>query len=517
MAQSPREKDFKKRLDEAKLFKDDIKADLVEGYFFTAPRRAREIKYGTGPKANKSVTAQDQAELHTTIGIECGDDFAAMLVDAFMPPNFDWARRGRGMLDSESWAEIKEDAQKGDLVIMEAIKASQLYGVIKTAFYPDMALGTAALWIEDGTSLASPPDVRAIPIRALDICPGPNGTVGARFVTEHVYNRDIPAVLKGIELPPEVTQKIQAKPNDTSPVVWGLIPNYDTPGTEAWDYCIHVNGREVHHEPLTGEGSCPLIVGRFNVDPSNPWADGPTLMSLPYLRALDALTQLVQDNAEFQVDPSFIFPSDGIMNFEGGLQSGMAYPAHMGFDKGQIAWLRPDSRPDQGLITAEMLREGIRRLHYADFPEQKGKTPPTASQWIDEMVKMQKRLGLAGQTFWYEMPRAIFMRFKFLMEKRGLIKKLTVQGQAVSLEPYNPAVKGQEYQEVQMAQQLLSLNLSFGGVEGNVAVDVQATMRNIQEKLGDKLVVWRDPKQAMELMQQFIPQADLNIGNTGVG
>jgi len=519
MAVAITEKDFIKRLETARQFKADIEPDLMEGYFFTAPRRAREIRSNKQTRTAKADAAAEAAELHTTLGLECADDFVGMIIDAFMPPNMDWAKRAKGMLPENIWAQIKQEVAKQDQTIIDTIKASNLYAVLKPAFYPDLSLGTCALWIED-KHLAEPPVVRPVPIRELDLDAGPSADVGARFVTRYETNRDLPGILPvGAfeKLPLGVREKIGRQPEGTTEVNWGFIPDRSVPLEVTWHYIIHVAKKQCFHEELKGEGAMPLVIPRFDVDPTNPWADGPTLKALPYLRVMDAYSQMSQDGAEFQSDPSFIYTSDGTINFEGGLQTGMAYPAAMGFDKTQIAWLRPDVRPDVMMLTVDQLRAEVRRLHYADFPEQRGKTPPTASQWIDEMVKMQKRIGLSGETFWREGPRAIFERFRFLLEQRGLIQPLMVGGKAIPVSPYNPAVKGQDLQEVQTAERMLQTNLAFGGVQGQAAVNVPATMANIQAKLGDKMVVWLGAEEQKELLTSLIPQADVNIGNTMAG
>jgi hypothetical protein len=115
--------------------------------------------------------------------------------------------------------------------------------------------------------------------------------------------------------------------------------------------------------------------------------------------------------------------------------------------------------------------------------------------------------------FWREGPRAIFQRFRYLLEKRGTVMPIKVAGRAVALEPYNPAVRGQEFQEVQIAERFLSLYLGHGGIQAQAGLDVQATMENIQKKLGDKLVKFLPAEKAAALLAQLIPQTDMNMGN----
>ena len=66
----------------------------------------------------------------------------------------------------------------------------------------------------------------------------------------------------------------------------------------------------------------------------------------------------------------------------------------------------------------EERKRRVRRLFYNDFPEQKGKTPPTLGQWLDEIVEAQKKIGTPGYAFWREFPYEAFQRFSYIGEKR---------------------------------------------------------------------------------------------------
>jgi hypothetical protein len=222
---------------------------------------------------------------------------------------------------------------------------------------------------------------------------------------------------------------------------------------------------------------------------------------------------MTQDHAELGVARPFSYPHDGILNFEGGIEAGKAYPHAPGTNKEEFVDLSfgaGDTQP--ALFTIADLERAIKRLWFVDRPEQMGKTPPTASQWLDQLVEMQKRIGLVGQKFWRDGPMAYFTRFKYLLEERGRIRRF----QGIPLEPYNPALKGQEYQEVQVAAQLMSLMMGYGGVQGQAMLNGPLTFKNIKEKLGDKIVVFNDEKQLAELLAKIIPQADINLGNTKV-
>jgi hypothetical protein len=221
---------------------------------------------------------------------------------------------------------------------------------------------------------------------------------------------------------------------------------------------------------------------------------------------------MTQDHAELSVARPFTYPHDGVINFEGGIEAGKAYPHSPGTLKDEFVDLSFGAGESQaGLFTIAELERAIKRLWFVDKPEQICKTPPTAAQWLDQLVEMQKRIGLVGQKFWRDGPMAYFTRFKYLLEKRGRVRAFS----GVPLEPYNPALKGQEYQEVQVAGQLLSLMMAYGGVQGQAMLNGPETFKNIKEKLGDKIVVFNDLKVMADLLAKILPQANVNVGSIG--
>src|SRR4030095_5573346 len=121
--------------------------------------------------------------------------------------------------------------------------------------------------------------------------------------------------------------------------------------------------------------------------------------------------------------PPIGFPDDSFAAVEQGLEPGMAYPIRPG-SEGAIKPLYMVPSPEEGAYTYQEKLKELRKLFYVDYPEQTGDTPPTLGQWLDELARMQRRIGTAGYSFWREGPRAIFLRFKYLLEQAGTIKKV---------------------------------------------------------------------------------------------
>lgn len=233
-----------------------------------------------------------------------------------------------------------------------------------------------------------------------------------------------------------------------------------------------------------------MIVGRFGSTPDFAWPAGPLPKSLPDLRQLDEMRGAFVENHDFTLRPPVAYPDDGVMNVSGGIEPGMAYPKRPG-TKGEIEQIYKPNPLDAALFDATKLEQRIKRLHYVDFPEQIGKTPPTLGQWLDEMVKAQKKIGTPGYSFWREFPCEVFKRFLYLAEKRGIIEKIEINGARTTLQAYNPAQRAQENQEVLTATRLIQIGESAFPQIFQAAVDALPTLENIKAKLGDNLVVIR--------------------------
>src|SRR5258705_7340268 len=143
---SPLELQAKDRLHAARSWKTQWEMDFRECYFFASPHRQRALS----STSSMTITRiQDAGDLNTDEAfILCGD-FVTETVNAFMPEAKPWCERGPGMdLPPGVWDKVKDEIKKGDEAIFNAMRASNLYPEVAKAFYPDLAIGTVALWIE---------------------------------------------------------------------------------------------------------------------------------------------------------------------------------------------------------------------------------------------------------------------------------------------------------------------------------------------------------------------------------
>lgn len=487
------EDEAKQRLTDAKAQKDVIIRDIEEAYFFSAPNRHRAGRTTTG----KDSREEDSGDLATSLAKEVAKDFATEVWNAFFPDG--WAKyKAAGTIGKDDKARVEKLIEERTEKVHAAIKASNFEAGMNQALVPDGAIGTIGIYIDD-VRPAEPTKCQAVPLREMEINLGPNGEVDDRFIVRNTRYRYLPVILKGVELPAATAALVKSKPNDRCQVVRGWWRDWEDEGNIAWKQVIMIGGTLVDAKKLVGAGSCPFIVARFNVDVAFAYGDGPLLETLPELRALDEAMGLTLERFDQAAHPAFVYTNDSTLNFEGGILPGTGYPAEKGFE---IESLFFEGDVDTSFLIEADLERRVKRAHFVDRPEQRGDTPPSATQWIDEMALAQRRLGVPASSFWKEGPQEVFLRFDYLEMQRGNIEAIKVGDRTIGVVPYNPTERAKDQQEVQIAVRLGEIaNMLFPQV-AQVMIDGTKTLENLKKKLGDKTVQLRPAEEVKELMAQ---------------
>lgn len=487
----------RERLADCQNQKTPVRTDIEECYFFAAPQRIRAgVTQSPGASPNNSG---DRFELQTSAGYEISDEFANMAISSFTPAESPWAERKPGALtDNAAGARIAELARGEDKKIFELIRASNFHAELGKTAVPDLSIGAVGMLILDRHP-ALPIICQGIPIREIEINLGPDGRIDDRFIVRNSKYRHLKAQLRDVKLPEELAKKAKDNPDQKCQIKWGWWRNWENVGDEEWQHVVFVDDDMVHDAKLVGEGSCPFTFGRFGATPDSAWAYGPLIKSLPELRQLDELCAAMVEHIDFMLRPPKAYEDDGVLNLSGGIEPGMAYPKRANGGREVFEDIYKPQQIDAAIYDEQKVIKRIRRLHYVDFPEQRGKTPPSATQWLDEMVIQQQRIGTPGYSYWREFPYEVFQRFRYLGEARGVVKKVEQGG--IALAPQNPAQRAHENQKVQTALRLLQAAGSVFPQTLPVAVDDMQTIANLKTAMGDEIVQMRDVKQIQQAVQ----------------
>jgi hypothetical protein len=489
--------EFKERFNAAKSHrKEYIEAAGREVYKYCFNGREREWDEALTPR---DVEGE---EIFTDVVATIAEDFYGELFSTMTPENAPWVEYEAGNGVTEEQVQDAE-GQLGDFegVISKAIRASNYYDEGATAFQ-DAVVGTVAAWVEKPT-LSGPISVRALPISKCFLRLGPRG-LEDRFFRERYYYRDLPALLQGATFSKDLQDKIK-NARGSAIVVWGFWRDYSDVSNPIWKQAIRVDGKPVGLDvDLGAEGNCPMIVGRFNPVPSSAWGRGPGLRMLPTMRVLDEIVRMNMEGMDRNLDPPFVYAHDGLLDLSNGLENGMAYPSMPGStDSVQALGLGGDL--DYGFFSEERLTESLRDGFYRDVP-QKGKTPPSASQYMGEEQKQVRRMARPAAKLWREFGVGLLKRVEMLEREPGGM----LEGQefplldsgAVIARPISPLERAQAREDVLVAQSIMGMTQEgLGPEQAGLLIDGPTTFRAIKAKLKDNLVSFRSEEKIMQMMQ----------------
>ena len=503
-AYEPHEKDEEAndRLADCRAQKAPFELDMRELYFFTDPIRARQVNSLSQPP---KVPLHDDGFLQTSVGFELAEDFVNEGLNTFMPQNEQWCEQKPGMFADALPAAAEQQARDNDKKIFSAIKSCNFYPELGKAAYPDLFIGTMGMFITD-PGAAQNLRCLALPLREIEINLGPDGMIDDRFAVRYTKNRYVNTLLRGIALPPDLQQQINSGPSKDTEVRWGYWRLWNELGDVTYQHVAMIKNRVVHSARLIGEGSCPLTITRFGATPDWAFALGRGLRALPELRQMDELEGQKVSHIELNLTPPFAWPNDSIAAIEQGLEPGYGYPIQVGSQEA-IKKIYDPGPPESGVYLIDDKIKRLRKFCFVDYPEQKGDTPPTLGQWMDELARAQRRIGYAGMSFWYEGPAQYFLRFKYLLERRGVIKPVKVDGNVIALHPVNPAQRAAEQQEIATAVRAIQILGQAFPEEFKAYIDGKATMEAFIAKMRVTLLKFRPQaqvEQAVGMIQKLL-------------
>lgn len=463
------------------------------------------------PRIGDSLTspterADEVDDLFDTTLQEVYEDFSSELIGRLMPRHSDWLTYAPvESLPQEDKKRIEEPLKARSTLIFEAIRASNFYDEAAGEWAMDQGHGTSGLMIVD-PGKGQPIFCESIPPNQLLVGRGARGVdFKAREAAWQLHEAMAywPRYNWTKKQRADAEHKTRRLRIVTVIEAASLIP---TPAGERWKWRVVVDNEVVHETELRGTGCCPVITSRWRTHASSAWGVGPLLKCVPDALTLDQERYLVLKNLGKVVDPPTMYDDDGVLNPEGGVGAGMWIPRLPGSKIDTV---------DSGRIEAAFYVEGglqdsIRRAGFQSGPRQRGKTPPTLGQWMDEKAEEGRRLEMPTGKLYSEGVIAIVQRFEYLLLKRGEIEpflEIEDRKAPIKVQPLNPLSRQQDFEEIQTAQQLLQFgNAVFGPQIMAAYVDGAQTLDEMRKRLNDKLIVVREAADIDPLLRGVLGQ-----------
>lgn len=425
-------------------------------------------------------------------------DFGAEMMDRFTPHYKPWAdlkpvKKLSGALATKAKGLIKE---RQDMIYAE-IKRSDFYEQSSQPWL-DVAGSKGGIIIpyaKAGDKVHCTPVVMS---GLLDDM-GPHGDLDMRAMEFITKRKHLKTLFPKIDMT-EALRLMTGGENTDVVVVQG---NYRLYGeANDWVFFVVVQGRVVHMKKMKGMGALAVHILRWSDAPMSTWGPGAAIPAMPSANTLQELGYLFLKNLGKRIDAPFSYVEDGLFNPEGGVDAGMALPRDA--QSGEIEWLIPDQDINSAMFERELLRMSVKKALFQDRPEQRGQTPPTATQWIDERAQTDRRLQLARLRIYKEWVLPILERFNWILTTRGDLPPLEIDGELIEVSFENPVTKSSDAEDVSRSMNLAQSSAGIFGEQFMANVDAVGTIQKWKDKLGDDMLELKPFEQQGEGLQGLL-------------
>lgn len=485
-------KDFSVRLAAAEKWRQRERGYISEVLAFICPGREGDFD-------RKYEAMDDDPETFMSLPEDLAMDFASDLVTYYTPSEVTWTEYMVMVAVEENQVKaVNKVVSEREKDLFQLIQASN-YNDVATQIMFEANHGTVAMWVQQG-HLSQPMYVESVPPNELLITPGHMGILD-RFRQKWMLTQHLPTLFSDddYDLSDPALQKRISTPGDECHVTWGFWLDWSDPGNPVWKSQVTVDKKAISGIMDIGPyaGSCPLLVGRFNPQTGRPWGRGPGRKALPDMRVLNALDEGVLDGLDQALRNTLIYSDDGFLDLSEGVEPGRAYAASRGFSRDQIYEMQRGTNIDLGHYSQDRLEERMRGAFYQDGPRQRGDTPPTATQVIDERRRVQIRIGKPSAPLFTEFFLPFIQRVEFLGTQAGEFDgPLTHAGDVIKVLPISPLQKAQNLDKVMTARSNLDLGMQTFGPEGFAqVVDPVKTFENVISASGDEITVIREEEE----------------------
>ena len=479
------------RLKRAQADKDNHKSRLDDYYRLAMPWRHKE---GNG------WSDQYVDEVFDNTAPDALQDFASDMLFTFTPQHAHWMdpvpSNTLGLADAEV---VRPQIAQYNEVIFSEIRRSNFYSEAIES-YMDLSHGTMAMVIQD-VDISAPIHCESIAVSEVLIARGPYKTLDTKAYDLPVYADQIPEMWPEARNNPDLMREIKAGPGVEMCVRQTMWRDYSVRGDEVYRYAAYVGKHKLASGEYKGDGSCPMIVGRWMTDNSTAWGIGPGYLQLPNIKTANLLKELILKNLDYAVDPASTYDDDGVINMEQGIAPGTHIPKSPG---SEIKILESGSRFDAGYFEKQELDSQIKRGFFQDKPQQDGKTPPTAAQWLDEAAQAARRMGAPAGRLVTEWQIPIYKRFAYLLGKRGVLPAVKLNGEMISLNPTSPLIRAQRQEVALNAQQYLGvLNQALGPELAQLVVNPGEFAFFVAEHMGIDARILGNKSELKALIEQY--------------
>jgi hypothetical protein len=368
----------------------------------------------------------------------------------------------------------------------------------------DLMVGTGALCFDEGDD-KNPFVFSSIPLSALELEEGPNGTVETTFMLRKPLVRNLTRMYEGMsvfDLPENLAAKIVPEPDAEVEIIQAEIYHPDT--KKYYGVVMTVADKAIIWRFDYGT-SCPTIVARATKMAGELYGRGRVLLALSDARTLDKMQEFVLRHAALSVSGVMTGVSDGVLNpYTAVLAPGAVIPVASN-DSGNPSLRVMDIGGNFQITEVIMsdLRQRVRRTMLGPEPTE-GAVRSATEVSVNDRNRLWAMNGELGR-IQAELLEKIVARGVFILQRRGLIEKFNIDGRQVAVKYTSPFAKSQDAEEALAVQHAISAMIPFGDAAAQLIAQelrVEKLPAFFMEKYGADMGLVRTEPEKQELMQR---------------
>ncbi len=350
--------------------------------------------------------------------------------------------------------EIVQGLQEATEVFFDFLDNSNFSTVINESAL-DLQVGTASLQFDEGDN-EKPFRFSAIPLSAIEIEEGPDGSIETTWFPRKIKARDITRSYEGLDtfdLPSTIQTMIAEKPETEIEVVQGCV--YHPDSKKYFGVVIYPTERMLLWRWDFGPSS-PMIVARASKVTGETFGRGRVLLALPDAKTLDKMVEFMLRHSALQVAGAYTGVSDGVLNpYTAVIAPNVVIPvASNANDNPSLRPLDIGGNFSIADTMMEALRERIRRTMLGPEPSE-GPVKSATEVLVADRNRLWALGGESGR-IQVELLAKIVYRGVYILQKRGLIPEFKIDGREVSLRFTSPFAKSQASEDLMALERTLA-------------------------------------------------------------
>lgn len=479
---------------------------------YTVPHR--DIFYYT----NYTQGTQKNGKVYDTTAVAATRTFVSKIQNALTPPQQVWAYLEAGInIPEEQRQMVNEYLQRTTDVIFNYLRHSNFDLAVSECYY-DLAIGTAIMVINEGDTDEQPLRFYSIPLAQLAFEESINGYIESAYRTwGEVKISEIEIMWPNAILPSWMIAQLEQDPNATIKNLYeGVI--YCHGDKKPYKYVLWIDSDIMLEEE---DDSSKWIIFRWSKINNEVMGRGPVMDALPSILSLNEIARLELTSANLNICKPYMAYSDGVFNpWTFKLEPNTVIPiSPLAGSSGNYPLIpMPDvANPAFMQLTSMDLRQQINKLLFAE-PLGPVNTPTrTATELALRQRSLAEEIGPLFTRLQQEFLSRVISRVMRILEKRGLIEKLVINGETISVRYQSPLVIAQGQQDVNTFVEYAQILQAIYGPEYAVAnLNPVETPMWIAEKLGidKKLIPTKEGIEQMleQQMEKQQEMEDLQMG-----